>query len=61
MRYQPDVTIEKLRWLACLMSLKSAQVQLPLDGAKGGIDYDPRGLSSSGLQQLTRYFVGKIC
>ena len=26
-----------------------------------GIDYDPRGLSSSEVQQLTRYFVGKIC
>lgn len=60
LRYHPNVTIEELRWLACLMSLKTALVQLPLGGAKGGIDCDPRLLSSTELQQLTRYFVRKM-
>ena len=40
LRYHPSVTMEELRWLACLMSLKTALVQLPLGGAKGGIDCD---------------------
>jgi glutamate dehydrogenase (NAD(P)+) len=60
LRYHPAVTIEELRWLACLMSLKAALVQVPLGGAKGGIDCDPHKLSRSELQQLTRYFVRKI-
>lgn len=60
LRYHPTVTIEELRWLACLMSLKASLVHLPLGGAKGGIDCDPRTLSRSELQQLTRYFVRKI-
>lgn len=60
LRYHPSVNMEELRWLACLMSLKTALVQLPLGGAKGGIDCDPRALSPSELQQLTRYFVRKM-
>lgn len=60
LRYHPNVTMGELRWLACLMSLKTALVQLPLGGAKGGIDCDPCLLSSSELQQLTRYFVRKM-
>lgn len=42
------------------MSLKAALVRLPLGGAKAGIDCDPRKLSRSELQQLTRYFVRKM-
>ncbi len=34
LRYHPNVTIGELRWLACLMSLKTALVQLPLGGPK---------------------------
>ena len=60
LRYHPDIGLEDLRWLACLMSLKTALMELPLGGAKGGIDCDPRVLSRSELQQLTRYFVRKI-
>jgi glutamate dehydrogenase (NAD(P)+) len=60
LRYHPDVNLEELRWLACLMSLKTALVQLPLGGAKGGINCDPHSLSRSELQQLTRYFVRKM-
>jgi len=60
LRYHPGVSLDELRWLACLMSLKSALVRIPLGGAKGGINCDPRQLSRSELQQLTRYFVRKI-
>lgn len=60
LRYHPTVNIEELRWLACLMTLKCALVDLPLGGAKGGIDCDPKDLSLRELQALTRYFTQKF-
>ncbi len=60
LRYHPDVTIEDVRGLACLMSLKTALVDIPLGGAKGGIDCDPSSLSERELEMLTRKFVDKI-
>jgi glutamate dehydrogenase (NAD(P)+) len=60
LRYHPSVNLEELRWLACLMSLKTALVELPLGGAKGGIDCDPKLLSRRELRSLTRYFVQKL-
>ena len=60
LRYHPSVSLDELRWLACLMSLKTALVELPLGGAKGGIDCDPKLLSRRELRSLTRYFVQKL-
>lgn len=60
LRYHPSVNLHELRWLACLMSLKTALVELPLGGAKGGIDCDPKLLSRRELRSLTRYFVQKL-
>ncbi len=60
LRYHPSVNLNELRWLACLMSLKTALVELPLGGAKGGIDCDPKLLSRRELRSLTRYFVQKL-
>lgn len=60
LRYHPSVNLEELRWLACLMSLKTALVELPLGGAKGGINCDPKTLSRRELRSLTRYFVQKL-
>lgn len=60
LRYHPSVNLNELRWLACLMSLKTALVELPLGGAKGGIDCDPKLLSRRETRSLTRYFVQKL-
>lgn len=60
LRYHPSVNLNELRGLACLMSLKTALVELPLGGAKGGIDCDPKLLSRRELRSLTRYFVQKL-
>lgn len=60
LRYHPSVNLEEMRWLACLMSLKTALVELPLGGAKGGIDCDPKQLSRRELRSITRYFVQKM-
>jgi len=60
LRYHPSVCLEDVRGLACLMSLKTALVDIPLGGAKGGIDCNPASLSNGELEQLTRKFVEKI-
>lgn len=60
LRFHPSVTMEDVRGLACLMSLKTALVNIPLGGAKGGIDCNPNALSERELEQLTRRFVEKI-
>ncbi len=60
LRYHPTVNIEELRWLACLMTLKCALVEVPLGGAKGGIDCYTKDLSLRELQALTRYYVQKF-
>ncbi len=60
LRFHPAVDEQEVRGLACLMSLKTALVDLPLGGAKGGIDCDPRSLSHRELERVTRKFVEKI-
>ncbi len=60
LRYHPCVTMEDARGLACLMSLKTSLMDIPLGGAKGGIDCDPSSLSDRELEKLTRKFTMKI-
>jgi glutamate dehydrogenase (NAD(P)+) len=60
LRYHPDVNAEDVRGMACLMTLKTALVNIPLGGAKGGIDCDPQKLSCRELEMLTRKYVEKL-
>ena len=55
-RFHPDVTVEETTALAMLMTWKCAVVGLPFGGAKGGVRCDPRRLSRSELERLTRSF-----
>jgi glutamate dehydrogenase (NAD(P)+) len=59
-RYHPDVDLDEVRALATLMSWKTAVVNLPFGGAKGGIDVDASQCSSAELQTITRSFIDKI-
>lgn len=59
-RYHPNVDMEEVRALAMLMTLKSAVVNIPFGGAKGGISVDPAQLSMRELEQLTRRFAMMI-
>ena len=59
-RYHHEVDPDEVNALASLMTWKTAVVNLPYGGAKGGIDCDPRALSQGELQRLTRVFVEKI-
>jgi hypothetical protein len=57
LRYHPSVNMDEARGLARLMSLKTSLVDIPLGGAKGGIDCDVSTLTERELETLTRKFV----
>ncbi len=59
-RFHPDVTQEEVTGLATLMSVKTALMNLPLGGGKGGITVDPKGLSETELESLTRSYTRSI-
>lgn len=60
LRYHPDVDLDEVRSLASLMTWKTAVVNVPFGGAKGGIQVDPSQLSVRELQRLTRRFTESI-
>jgi glutamate dehydrogenase (NAD(P)+) len=60
LRYHPRVDLDEVRALASLMTWKTAVVNLPFGGAKGGIDCDPAELTAEDLERLTRKFIGRI-
>ncbi|MEE9285500.1 MAG: Glu/Leu/Phe/Val dehydrogenase [Dehalococcoidia bacterium] len=59
-RYHPDVTLDDVRGLAMLMTWKSALMNLPFGGAKGGVACDPQALSDGELERLTRRYATEI-
>jgi glutamate dehydrogenase (NAD(P)+) len=60
LRYHPHVDEDEARSLASLMTWKTAVVDLPFGGAKGGINCDPGKLSRGELERLTRRLVQQI-
>lgn len=59
-RFHQDVTLSEVMALAAWMSVKNAAVNLPYGGAKGGIRVDPRLLSPSELERMTRRYTTEI-
>ena len=59
-RYHPDVTLDEVKSLAMWMTWKCALMNIPFGGAKGGIACDPKKLSSTELQKLTRRYTTEI-
>ena len=59
-RYHPDVTLEEVMALAAWMTVKTAAVNLPFGGAKGGIRVDPKQLSMRELEKITRRYTSEI-
>lgn len=55
-RFHQQVNINEVRALATLMSLKTAAVNLPLGGGKGGVAVDPRSLSKQEVEELSRAY-----
>jgi glutamate dehydrogenase (NAD(P)+) len=56
LRYHPMVNIDEVRALATWMTWKTAIAGIPMGGAKGGIQIDPRKYSTAELERITRRF-----
>ena len=59
-RYSPDVTLDEVKALAMWMTWKCAVVGIPFGGAKGGVICDPKHMSPSELERLTRRYTTEI-
>jgi len=59
-RFHQDVTLSEVMALSAWMSVKSAAVNLPFGGAKGGIRIDPRNYSRAELERITRRYTSEI-
>jgi glutamate dehydrogenase (NAD(P)+) len=59
-RFHPEADLSEVRALAALMTWKTALLDLPFGGAKGGVQVDPSQLSARELQALTRKFALSI-
>jgi len=60
LRFHQDTDLDEVRALASLMTWKSALLDLPFGGAKGGMTLDPSTLSSRELEAATRSFTHAI-
>jgi glutamate dehydrogenase (NAD(P)+) len=59
-RYGPDVTLDEVKALAMWMTWKCAVVGIPFGGAKGGVICEPKHMTPSELERLTRRFATEI-
>jgi glutamate dehydrogenase (NAD(P)+) len=59
-RFHPEVDLDEVRALASLMTWKTAIVNIPYGGAKGGVNCDTRELESGEVQKIARSFMDKI-
>ena len=59
-RYHWGVSLEEIKALSFWMTIKCATVNIPMGGGKGGIIVNPKELSETELEKLSRGFVKKI-
>jgi glutamate dehydrogenase (NAD(P)+) len=59
-RYHPDVTLDEVKSLSMWMTWKCALMGLPFGGAKGGVVCNPKSLSVTELERLTRRYTSEI-
>ncbi len=59
-RYHPNVNLDEVKALSMWMTWKSAVVNIPFGGAKGGIQCNPKDMSLSELENMTRRFTWEI-
>ncbi len=60
LRFHQNVSMDEVKALALWMTIKCAVIDIPMGGGKGGIAVDPKQLSLSELEQLTRLFTRRI-
>ncbi len=59
-RFHPDETVDTIRALAGWMTWKTAVVDLPLGGGKGGVVCDPKNMSNRELENLSRAYMRAV-
>jgi glutamate dehydrogenase (NAD(P)+) len=59
-RFHPNVTIDEVKALAAWMTWKSATVNIPYGGSKGGVICDPKRMSRGELERMTRRYASEI-
>ena len=59
-RFHPDETVDTVRALAAWMTWKTAVLDLPLGGGKGGVICNPKELSESELERLSRSYIRQV-
>lgn len=59
-RFHPDETIDTVRALAAWMTWKTAVVDIPLGGGKGGIICNPKEMSPGEIERLSRQYIRQV-
>ncbi|AAM73240.1 MAG TPA: Glu/Leu/Phe/Val dehydrogenase [Chlorobaculum sp.] len=59
-RFHPDETIDTVRALAAWMTWKTAVMDIPLGGAKGGVICNPKTMSPGELERLSRSYIRQV-
>ena len=59
-RFHPNVTLDEMKALAAGMTWKTATVNVPFGGAQGGVICDPKRMSKSELERVTRRYASEI-
>ncbi|MGH2593885.1 MAG: Glu/Leu/Phe/Val family dehydrogenase [Anaerolineae bacterium] len=59
-RFHPDETIDTVRALSAWMTWKTAMVDIPLGGGKGGVVCNPKEMSPGELERLSRAYIRQV-
>src|ERR1700756_4895534 len=59
-RYHPNLSLDEVKALAAWMTWKTATVNIPYGGGKGGIICDPKRMSRGEIERLTRRYTSEI-
>ncbi|MBI5148098.1 Glu/Leu/Phe/Val dehydrogenase [Candidatus Pacearchaeota archaeon] len=59
-RFHPSVNLDEIKYLAALMTIKTALVDVPFGGAKGGVVVNPKTLTKHEIQRLAKGYVKKV-
>lgn len=59
-RFHPQVSLDEVRALATLMSIKTAAVGIPFGGGKGGVAVDPGTLTEAEIETLSRAYAKQL-
>jgi len=59
-RFHPDVDLDEVKALALWMALKTAVLDLPFGGAKGGITINPKEMNQEDIESISRAFMRQI-